>query len=79
MYEGKIKKLSLDGGFGFIAAEDNDVYFHRSAVQGAHFDELEEGQAVEYRIDTKSKRRRREEERDRRPRAACVQPVSIWR
>ena len=79
MPEGTIKKLSLDGGFGFIAAEDHDIYFHHSAVQEAHFDELEEGQAVEYKIDTKSSRRHQDKERDRRPQAAYVKPVSTWR
>ena len=79
MLEGTIKKLSLDRGFGFIAAEDHDVFFHHSAVQGAHFDELEEGQTVEYRIATKSSRRNRDKAREHGPQAACVQPVSTWR
>ena len=77
MPQGTIKKLSLDRGFGFIAAEDHDVFFHHSAVKGTHFDELEEGQAVEYEIAANSARGRRKKDRDRGPQAACVRPVSV--
>ena len=80
MPEGNIKKLSLDGGFGFIVAEGCDVYFHHSVVKDGQFDELEEGQAVEYRITTeKPSRRDRNREEERSPRAAYVKPVSTWR
>ena len=75
MREGTIKKLSLDRGFGFIAAEDHDVFFHRSAVQNAHFDELEEGQTVEYRISGKPARGRPRKDQERRPEAAYVKPL----
>jgi CspA family cold shock protein len=48
MPQGKIKKLVADRGFGFIAGEKGDVFFHLSAVQGATFESLQVGQAVEY-------------------------------
>ena len=47
MLQGTIKKIVSDKGFGFIANEGGDLFFHRSAVEG-NFDELQEGQKVEY-------------------------------
>ena len=48
MSQGTIKKLISEKGFGFIKGERSEIFFHRSAVEGASFDELREGQAVEY-------------------------------
>ena len=49
---GTIKKLVSDKGFGFIQAEDgNDVFFHHSSVANQEFDNLSEGQRVEYSVD----------------------------
>ena len=49
MAKGIIKKLITDRGFGFIQAEDGtDLFFHRSELQGGDFDDLREGQEVEY-------------------------------
>lgn len=48
MAKGTIKKLIRDKGFGFIEGESGELFFHRSAVDGASFEELEEGQAVEF-------------------------------
>ena len=45
--EGKIKKLT-DKGFGFIAGDAGDIFFHHSALEGEQFDNLREGQADEY-------------------------------
>jgi CspA family cold shock protein len=45
--EGTIKKLT-DKGFGFIAGERGDIFFHSSALIGVSFDALREGQAVHY-------------------------------
>jgi CspA family cold shock protein len=46
---GTIKKLVSDRGFGFIQqADGTDLFFHRSAVTGANFDDLGEGQSVSY-------------------------------
>jgi cold shock protein len=48
MSEGKIKKLT-DKGFGFIETPNGkDLFFHRSSLDGARFDELREGQKVKY-------------------------------
>ncbi len=50
---GKIRKLIRDRGYGFIASEDGkDIFFHLSALNGVHFDSLEEGQAVEYELES---------------------------
>jgi CspA family cold shock protein len=46
---GTIKKLVGERGFGFIQQTDGtDLFFHRSAVTGASFDDLGEGQSVTY-------------------------------
>jgi len=46
---GTIKRLVSDKGFGFIAADDgNEYFFHNSSVSGVRFDELREGQAVNF-------------------------------
>lgn len=41
-----------DRGFGFIAGNKaergSDIFFHLSSVEGIPFEELREGQAVEY-------------------------------
>lgn len=48
MAEGKIKKL-MDRGFGFIdTGADKDLFFHSSSLEGVNFDDLQEGQRVEY-------------------------------
>jgi cold shock protein len=47
MAQGTIKKLISDKGFGFIATDGADLFFHRSAVEG-NFDDLREGQSVEF-------------------------------
>ena len=50
MATGHIKRLAKDRGFGFIRPEGeaDDLFFHTSAVQGAIFDSLQEGQTVEF-------------------------------
>jgi CspA family cold shock protein len=48
MSEGTIKKLT-DRGFGFIRTSGGqDLFFHMSSVEGATFEQLQEGQKVEY-------------------------------
>ena len=47
MPQGTIKKLT-DKGFGFIEGEKGDIFFHHSAVQDVAYDNLREGQKVEY-------------------------------
>jgi len=48
MARGTIKKIIKDKGFGFIKGDNAEFFFHRSAVEGVSFEELSEGQAVEY-------------------------------
>lgn len=50
MSTGTISRLVRDRGFGFIKAADSseDIFFHSSSVAGATFDELSEGQGVEF-------------------------------
>jgi cold shock protein len=65
MPQGTIKKLISEKGFGFIAGERGEIFFHRSVVEGVSFDELREGQTVEYQ----------EGQGPKGPRAENVQPV----
>jgi CspA family cold shock protein len=48
MPQGKIKRLVSDRGFGFVEAGQNDMFFHHSDVEGVSFDELREGQTLQY-------------------------------
>jgi CspA family cold shock protein len=50
MATGEIKRLERERGFGFIrpTGASDDVFFHSSAVQGLAFDDLNEGQSVEF-------------------------------
>ena len=48
MAQGTIKKLISDKGFGFISGEGKELFFHQSTVEGVSFDELREGDSVEY-------------------------------
>ncbi len=50
MATGQIKRLVRDRGFGFIRPEgaSEDIFFHSSAMQGGIFDQLNEGQSVEF-------------------------------
>jgi CspA family cold shock protein len=49
MNQGTIKSLR-DRGFGFITpdGETQDLFFHMNSVEGTHFDQLREGQRVEF-------------------------------
>ncbi len=64
MAQGTIRKLT-DKGFGFIGGESGDLFFHVSALQDVTFEELQEGQAVEYV----------ESQGDKGPRAESVRVV----
>ena len=50
MTQGTIKTIRDDRGFGFIAPDGGapDIFFHSSAVEDPTFDELREGQRVEF-------------------------------
>jgi CspA family cold shock protein len=46
---GTIKRLVLEKGFGFVAADDGQEYFfHQSAVAAGQFSSLREGQKVTF-------------------------------
>jgi cold shock protein len=71
MPQGTIKKLVSDRGFGFISAASGDIFFHHTVVADNKFEELKEGQAVNYEITTGPDERGR----DKGPRAVSVTPA----
>ena len=69
MAAGKIKKLVQEKGFGFIQTDHGeDVFFHHSIVADHGFDQLTEGQQVEYTIEAG------QSQKGKGPRAASVIP-----
>ena len=49
MAEGVIKRLVVDRGFGFIRTDSGEeLFFHRSQVQGVAFESLAERQRVSF-------------------------------
>ena len=69
MPQGKITKLVSDRGFGFISGEREEVFFHHSSVADAGFDNLKEGQTVDFELETENRGR------GKGPRASSVKPV----
>jgi len=70
MASGKIKKLVQDKGFGFIQTDSGeDVFFHHSTVANQGFDDLTEGQRVEYTVE------QGQGQKGKGPRAASVTPA----
>ena len=55
MPQGKIKKLVSDKGFGFIASDQGDLFFHHSEVKDGSFDSMQEGDLVEFTVGTGKK------------------------
>ena len=50
MAEGTIKRI-MQKGFGFIEdGTGTDMFFHSTAVEGAQFEDLREGQRVSYNV-----------------------------
>ncbi|WP_089943899.1 HPF/RaiA family ribosome-associated protein [Candidatus Entotheonella palauensis] len=65
---GVISKLFPQQGYGFILQEGGgEVYFHRHAVHGLSFEELEDGIEVAFNV----------EEGERGPQATTVNPASV--
>ncbi len=46
--QGKIKKLIIDKGFGFIEGEKEEFFFHCSSVVEGSIEDLSEGVVVEF-------------------------------
>ena len=73
MPQGTTKKIVSDRGFGFISGADRgDVFFHHSTVADGAFDDLQEGQAVEYEVDEDGGGRGG----GKGPRASSVKPMA---
>ena len=66
MPQGSIKKLVADRGFGFINTDRGDVFFHLSSLAEGVFEDLQEGQQVEFET----------EDGPKGPRAVSVRIVS---
>ena len=67
MAQGQIKKLVSDRGFGFISSPENkDIFFHFTVLKERLFEELQEGQQVEFEF----------EEGDKGPKATSVKVIS---
>ena len=52
MSQGTIKSLDSEQGIGYIETDQQQVSFLRSNVQDVAFEELRQGQTVEYEIET---------------------------
>ena len=55
MAQGTIKKLISEKGFGFIAYDQKEIFFHHSAIVEGSFDSLTEGQEVEFEVGSSPK------------------------
>jgi len=51
MQQGTIARLT-DNGYGFISreGEEKDLFFHSNELQGVSFDELTEGEKVQFEV-----------------------------
>ncbi len=61
MTTGNITRIVRDRGFGFIQTPDSteDIFFHSSSVDQPTFDELNEGQEVEFDVEPDPKQPKR--------------------
>ncbi len=65
---GVVSKLFPQKGYGFILQEGGgEVYFHRNAVHGLEFGDLEDGVEVAFNV----------EEGEKGPQATTVNPVPV--
>lgn len=65
---GVISKLFRDEGYGFILQEGGgEIYFHRNALHGLPFEEIEDGTEVAFNV----------EDGEKGPQATTVNPVPI--
>lgn len=63
---GVVSKLFRDDGYGFILQDGGgEVYFHRNALHGLNFDELEDGVEVSFNV----------EDGEKGPQATTVNPL----
>ena len=70
---GKIKKMVRDRGFGFIRGDDGkEVFFHRSGLNAAEYDGLNEGDSVEYVVQEGPRGARAENVKQAAPEGAAV-------
>ncbi len=51
MSQGTIRSLDSEQGIGYIETDHQMVLFRRSNVQDVIFEELQEGQTVEYEVE----------------------------
>ena len=54
MSQGTIKSLDSEQGIGYIETDQQQVSFRRASVHGVTFEELHEGQMVEYEVEAGS-------------------------
>ncbi|MCD5390213.1 MAG: cold shock domain-containing protein [Candidatus Pacebacteria bacterium] len=56
MQKGTVARV-MDKGFGFIAIEgrEKDLFFHMNELNDIHFDDLNEGDALEFEIENGEK------------------------
>ena len=47
---GTVMTMKHDKGFGFILAEGQEYFFHRSEVTGGSFEDLKDGDTVEFDV-----------------------------
>jgi len=53
--EGTIKRLVKEKGFGFIRCQDSEYFFHRSSLINLNWDELQEGDTVNFDVEKSPK------------------------
>ena len=52
MQTGKVKKVVMEKGFGFITGSDGkDVFFHKNSLVGISFESLNGGEEVQYDVE----------------------------